>query len=1043
MKNNKKNAKSKPKPIKSESGNENKIIENENEIEIERAENDNINAQYELRKINDANGFYEFKNENENENVDDDDNYIEDENDLEVDYIHEIESDESFVKKIKYSESKFTPKKKRMRYFPIHILAFVIPCILMLIAYRSTKIFPFGDRQIMVVDSWHQYYPFLQELQSKLTSSGSLLYSWNTGAGTNFLTLMAYYASTPLYLFSVFFPQEYLREFMMIVTVVKIACSGLFFSIYLRGMHIHDFRRKTNSTESKKFCSIGNGLIVLGFSILYAVSAYAVGYYWCLMWLDCMALLPLVILGLERFIDSGKYKLYIIALGVTVICNYYIAIFVCEFIAVYYVVLYFIKIKNPTFKGFLIKTAKVVGASIVGVGLSMFILLPTYLWFSNTGNSGSTFSRDITTYNSLLDIITNMLPNTKPAVRAGLPNIACGMIVVVMAGLYFLNSKIRIREKLLIGGFLTFMLFSFNINILDYYWHGLHFPNEIPYRQAFVFTFVLVTIAYKSYMTMDGENLKKGMIWKLGLGVFGYLIIAEQWYKSSDKFDFKVFYVAIAFLLVYMTLILLFKNGKMPKSYLAVILMFAMVFEGGMSAIKGAATTGTSDRNVYAPSKENIQKTVKDIYESDDELFYRLEMNRWYTTNDPALYGYRGISQFSSESNSKFARTLEILGIAASIPSNRFLYSSSTPVFNMMMSIKYLMSREDEKEHSMNSVAFSEYIRNATQDENEGFDTKAVMSYKSNYWLPLGFFVLEDIQEINVDEPNVFITQNEFMKKSTGVNKDVFNSIQQTSNTNVNLNESHSSYGMYTYVMKDKAQKGVVNHVYTAEKTEQVYIYIKSTRTPNAEKAVISINGTKKNYEVGRGMTIDCGIVNEGQEINVSFNIPASESGSYNVFVVGFDSDTFVYQYDILNQNTFNIEHFEDTNIKGTISVDEDGLFFTSIPYDKGWHLKIDGKEVEINPKSAAEINDVSEPDKNDKDAKDKKKVDERLIKKITEGFVTAPITEGEHTIELYYITDGLVPGLCISVLCIGIIIALEFLTRYLKKRKYDREVKY
>ena len=965
---------------------------------------DNENIQEELRKINDFNGFDETE---------------------EAEEIEEIEEAEEVEETKEIAEiAPVLTENKKMKYLPIHILAFTVPFILMLTAFYTVKIFPFGDRQIMVVDSWHQYYPFLQELQNKLQNWESLLYSWNTGAGTNFLTLIAYYASTPLYLFSVFVPQEYLREFMMIITVVKISSSGLFFSVYLRNIYIN------KQIEDKKYCPIHKGFAIIGFSSLYALSAYAAGYYWCVMWLDCMALLPLIILGLERFIEEGKYKLYVISLGLTVICDYYIAIFVCIFIALYYTVVYFSKTENPNFKKFINKTIKTIGLSVLGVGLAMFMLLPAYLWFGNTGNSGSTFSRDITTYNTLLDILTNLLPNTTPNQRAmaGLPNIACGFLSVIFAGLYFMNSKIKLREKFLTAGFLTFMLLCFNLNILDYFWHGMHFPNEIPYRQSFVFSFVLVTMAYKAYINFDAENINKNTVIKFCLSLFAFIIVAEQWYKSGDKFDFKVFYAAIAILAVYMAVLTLYKSGRISKNYFAVILMFAMIFESGMSAVKGASVNAPSERSSYAPSKENIQETIADIYESDNDKFFRLEMSRWFSTNDPALYGYRGISQFSSVANSRFARTLEILGIAATISSNRFLYSSATPVFNAFMSLKYIMARDETSQYTMNSTVFDEYLRNMTLDENNE-ETHAVTSYKNKYWLPLGFLVSDMINEVKINEQNIFITQNELMKKASGITGDVFKSIYQSSESNENLSESRGEYGVYSYSMTDPSKKGMVKHIYTNEKKQQVYIYLKSTRTPSSKAAEVSVNGEKKNYEINRGITIDCGNVLAGQDIKVNFEVDAGSSGSFYLFVVGFDEEEFKKGYDVLNTDTFDISDFKDTKIEGTLNARGDGIFFTSIPYDKGWNLKIDGKKVEINPLSAAEINDVP------KETGDKKP-DERQIKKITDGFVTAPVTAGEHTIELYYITEGLIPGAVISLLCAAVLTGLEIFKKKFKKQE-------
>ena len=38
---------------------------------------------------------------------------------------------------------------------------------------------------------------------------------------------------------------------------------------------------------------------------------------------------------------------------------------------------------------------------------------------------------------------------------------------------------------------------------------------------------------------------------------------------------------------------------------------------------------------------------------------------------------------------------------------------------------------------------------------------------------------------------------------------------------------------------------------------------------------------------------------------------------------------------------------FSDTRITGTVEAAKDCVFYTSIPYDKGWTVKIDGKEID------------------------------------------------------------------------------------------------
>ena len=85
------------------------------------------------------------------------------------------------------------------------LAAFCLPVILMLLAFLVMGIYPAGENQIAVIDMYHQYVPFLGELQAKLQSGGSLFYTWNGAGGSNFWNLLAYYGASPLNLILVLF----------------------------------------------------------------------------------------------------------------------------------------------------------------------------------------------------------------------------------------------------------------------------------------------------------------------------------------------------------------------------------------------------------------------------------------------------------------------------------------------------------------------------------------------------------------------------------------------------------------------------------------------------------------------------------------------------------------------------------------------------------------------------------------------------------------------------------------------------------------------
>ena len=49
--------------------------------------------------------------------------------------------------------------------------------------------------------------------------------------------------------------------------------------------------------------------------------------------------------------------------------------------------------------------------------------------------------------------------------------------------------------------------------------------------------------------------------------------------------------------------------------------------------------------------------------------------------------------------------------------------------------------------------------------------------------------------------------------------------------------------------------------------------------------------------------------------------------------------------YNLLNANPYQVTSFSDTKIEGTLTTDKGNLLYTSIPYDKGWSVYVDGQK--------------------------------------------------------------------------------------------------
>ena len=379
------------------------------------------------------------------------------------------------------------------------ILAFVVPFVLMTAAFGVMKVSPFCDNQILVTDLWHQYYPFLADMQEKLKHGESLFWSWTQGGGVNYFALMSYYLMSPLNFLTVFLPSEWLREFLMFSVVIKVACASMFMAIFLRSL----FKKNDFS------------LVIFGCS--FGFCAFFMGYYWNTIWLDTVCITPLVALGTVKLFTEGKFRLYIVSLALSLLTNYYIGLFACIFVLLSFIAYNIVKWDG--IKKFATNLLHTGIYSLIALGLTAFFLLPAFFGLQNTNASGATFPTtfaiNIGSTNDLMGvleairkILSNFITFAAPAIKEAdaLPNIACGTLSLVLGILFFTSKKISLKEKIVDGCLIGFMIISCIIRQLDYIWHGFHFTNMIPYRFSYLISFVLVVMAFRAFMLLESSS---------------------------------------------------------------------------------------------------------------------------------------------------------------------------------------------------------------------------------------------------------------------------------------------------------------------------------------------------------------------------------------------------------------------------------------------------------------------------------------------------------------------------------------------------------
>ena len=854
------------------------------------------------------------------------------------------------------------------------LAAFCLPVILMLLAFLVMGIYPAGENQIAVIDMYHQYVPFLGELQSKLQSGGSLFYTWNGAGGSNFWNLLAYYGASPLNLILVLFPKKFLMEGVTLILLLKIGLAGSTMAVYLRTIVWEKDKRSAD-------------ISLVGFATLYALCSYVMAYYWCIMWMDAVALLPLCILGLHKILDGRSGVFYTVCLALVVFINYYMAIMVCIFILFYYPVLYFIKVQGESAGHFFKTTGRAVGYSLLGVLMSAVMLLPTWMSMQSTYYISADMPEKTELYNDLLDILNQMLPNAELTYREGLPNLYCGMFVVILLVFYWISRTIPLREKLLNGAFLVFLIFSLNINKLDFIWHGFHFPNQLPYRYTFMICFLLIAMAYQVFQRVD--EIRVNHLWILLAAGGGYYLLAQKILTEHIK-DLDLFvYSGLAWLALYVAILLLNKKGRLPKNLLLILTVILLTCEMASNTCTSIDQVGTTQRSNYYANEADIAKLVKKT-EGTDDRFDRTEMNDNYILNCPAMYHYKGISQFSSSLNANATALMEHIGVEGAPDKNRFNYNQTDPVTNAILNIRYLIG----KNLPIDDSDFKQIAKSGNS-----------RLYESIYPLSIGYMTADTIRTWNYEQENPFMVLDDYVRAVTQ-NKytSVFTEIEPVDVSAANIELSSTGDGMWDSTLKNETKKSKTILTYQAQQTGKQYLFIEAD---DADAITVSQENKDDKIEIRNdcGSIVNLGEMDSGTKFTVTIEYKEGKGGSVVSHVCTMDEAVWQDAYKMLSASMLDVTDYGDSCLKGTINVQEDGVFVTSVPYEAGWKLKVDGHTREIN-------------------------------ELIGGAWISTSLSAGEHQIELSFRPPGLIAGLLITLASIGLLIAAEWWRRRRMLRK-------
>ncbi|MBS2532243.1 YfhO family protein [Catenulispora sp. NF23] len=821
----------------------------------------------------------------------------------------------------------------------------------------GSRIYPFGSKSILMYDMGNQYSVFHAYYQQVLHGHASLLFTWRSDLGLNFLPLFAYYLASPFSLLVAFFPEQYIPEAMVLIILLKVGTGASAMACYLHRMTPSGSRR-----------------LAAGFAVPYAVSAWTVSYSFNIMWLDALYLLPLLMIASESLLRRGRVFPLAALAGAAALINYYMFGIMVPFLACYLAIRYVggDRVVRRTGAGrFAVKCGAALG---VGIAIAGVLLLPTYYGLVNgrTNVLGQ-------------DPIPVPLPWSTQAARLfggtfdwfqGSPNLAAGTAVLVAASLFPFLRRIPRRERLGFVALAALLMAASQNQIVYLLFHDGERPNAFPFRYGFMVAALLVMLGYRSVTELrQTEAATAGrLLFRVTVFWLGALIVVVH-FERSLMTPYLAGTAALGLVLGAVGIGLATGLRRVPRRVMAratALLAVIMVVDCGVAAAEessGMQYPGRGTWNVHpTPDWNTAMKSTappSGQFFRSDGLYVNFLNGLERSQNESLRDGNFAQNHFSSLSSGMLHDAEFDLGFTEHIYRVWADHTGSTLLTDALLDFKYLVTTSPGLDRADTQLVHS-------------WPTADV--YENTATLPVGFLAPATMpRELNHDDP---FTAQEQLFDMPGAFADPCQPVP----TVTGATQDVSPTGELMYTKRQGQQKVTVTWHCHATDAQELYVWSKrmpwAGQYPGSGIFNLQVDGGKP---VDYPNVYDNGIHDLGTRADTDFTVTlTTKLGLFTVpehFVRGLDVAQVNAKVAELAQHGLYDVHTTDTSLSGSIDADRAGTVFMSVPAIKGWgDVKVDGKPVSATILASA--------------------------------FLGIPVPAGHHTITMSFSPPGLHMGM-------------------------------
>jgi uncharacterized membrane protein YfhO len=865
----------------------------------------------------------------------------------------------------------------------LSILTLAIACIL----YKD---FLFGKRMYIYTDigsdTKNAYWPIYKYVIENIRAGTLDSWSFNMGLGTNIATVTSN-VFDPFNIILLILPMRYLEYGLLLGMLTKIYFSGIIFYVYLRKINIEGYAG------------------VIG-ALIWAFNGYLILWGQHYMFATAVVLFTYLIYGLERIIQDNKSGIFISGVTILAMNSPYLMFAATIYLFIYALFRYLYK-EKIYMKQLFFKMIGVFGKYLLGIGLAAFIFLPSCYAILGSPRVLKEEIRFPSLWAGKLSVaatLTRMFSNDLmiadkyigPSNYYEVTMLSTSILIMLLIPQLFIDIKGKKRKLMIILASIA-TIFAMFSPVVAFVFNAF---SAVATRWSFVIIFTLVVagaIILNNLLQKKQINLLLLKIQSLGMICIGSYAVLQVLISTEIEVNIlQVLHIIQRYMLVIIIIIIIewiieyyYRNNVKKCIWLLIGIVCIDIITSNCYAVKRPATVTKEDVEQGQKYYDNTIEAIQEL-ETIDNTFYRVHKD-YYSVflNDPMYQGYKGITSYLLNTPSTIKFSKEFGNTTRNINQiNDFKDYSRLKSF---LGIKYYLSREE----CLGNYDKIIQVKDIGIFENKnvfplGFTYDSYLSY--NQIKGLNNYIKEDIMLNTV----VLDGETSYIQQGQLPTYEPIGQIENVKFRNMTIKEGEALENIF-YVPTNNDPNIFVN--FQGAIKDDMIVHIKAKVQKNSNGQIF--------FDEGKGFSeiqsVKFELLPDSKEYFVAINSQQVNAIRIDIGSVGetvnIDNVSFYKRPSIeealVKKDEFNITYFSNKKIEGNIEVDSDKIMTWTIPYEKGWKVKVDGEEVS---KFTTNI-----------------------------GFIGINLAEGSHNITLEYRMPGSIEGLILSIITLLIIWGMHF----------------